>query len=169
MKRREKMPRKKSLFYPYSKFDDYKGNGENCISWFISGRKKPIADYSKLICSSLTLNGSEEIERQQMALNEFFTDKEADQLNQYLSSHQEYSLGQFSVQTIALPVKSKLAPLSEVPRANYRYLYSLFKDEGYNLDFKVLGFYLGKYNHLLPKNYHVGSLMYKLYNDPIPV
>ena len=91
------MPKIKYLQYPYTYFENYKGNGPMCISWFISGQKKPVAQYSKLICSSLNLSSPQEIELQQKAVNEFFTSKETDQLDQYLSSHKDFSLGKFSV------------------------------------------------------------------------
>ena len=156
------------LYYPYSKFENYKGNGENCISWLYLGRQRSVAPYNQIISSDLNLSGTDS-KLQQEAVNEFFTQEEAEQLREYLAENPDFSESEFGANHIYLPVKTQMAPLSSIPRASYRYLFPIFQAPGYNLNFKVVGFYLGNYNYPLPKKYVEGSVMYKLYNDPVSV
>lgn len=155
------------LYYPFSTVENYKGFGKICVSWYVYGREEPVYTVNQSIPVTLGLTSDKELKRQMVSINEYFTESERDELQLYLSKHPDFSAGTYDWLDINLPVTKKLAPLSFVPKGKQRYLYPIFKRDDYDLDFSVVGFYVGKHNDLIRKEYHPGSIMHKLYHDPV--
>lgn len=100
------------------------------------------------------------------AVDEYFTQEEMNELKDYLANHPTYSHGSFEHNLIYLPLKTSQASLTNIPKAEKRNFYPLFKEPGYNLQFKSIGFYLENYNFPYCKKYADDLSIYKLYNNP---
>jgi hypothetical protein len=158
-----------TLYYPYSEIENFDGHDIVCVSWFCYGRQHPVASYEELIQDFNEIEDEEDIKRQKMAINEYFSFDELNELKDYLSKHPVYSSAEFSSTSIYIPFRRKQAPLTTVPRADKRHFYPIYQDENYPLNFKAVGFHLENYNYPFSKIYEPDKAMYKLYNDPVTV
>jgi len=156
------------LYFPYSVVKNFNDYDNACISWFIYARINSVAPQNELIQDFDNIKDENLRKMQQTAVDEYFTLEEMNQFKIQLSNHPEYSNSSFSFNKIYLPIRYIQAPLSTIPRGNRRNFYPIYQEPGYNLSFKVVGFYLEKYNFPYYKKYEEGKSIYKLYNDPIP-
>ena len=85
------MQSKITLYYPYSEIEDFDGLDKVCISWFCYGRKNPVAPYDQLIQDFNNIQDEEDIKRQKIAINEYLTLEESNELKNYLQQHESYS------------------------------------------------------------------------------
>lgn len=122
------------LFKAWSKFNNFNGQDQVTVNWFVVGRPKPIAPYEDVIIQYDETD--EEAWCDQLYINEFFTEAEITELRDYLlQSHQV----ELEVEELPLPVMSGSLSYGLILISGENQFYSLADEEGYNLSVSVLG------------------------------
>lgn len=103
--------------------------------WFVSGRQEPIAPYDQCIEN---YEPSVPHSEPEVALDECFTLEEVTALAEYLKSyHNEHC----EIKEVELPIKENTMPTGAIPCGGTCQQHSLTGYKGYDLSFRVSGYY----------------------------
>lgn len=119
----------------YRAWSIYKDSSEESeINWFVVGRTEPVIPYEKSIIDYDP--DYDESKYDELYVNEFFTKKELEDLQRYLSA--EHRLELFS-QEVPLPVEQGGRPYGLMLISGLKGFYMLAEESEYDLSISVLG------------------------------
>lgn len=127
------------LYKAWSVVDNFMGQDQVRLDWFVVGRTVPLAPYRELIHDY-----DEDVEDccyDQILVNELFTESEGEELRAYLGSSHQLDL---QLEEVTVPVKSGGLSFGLLLISGEKSFYSLADEEGYNLPLSILGHYDGK-------------------------
>ncbi len=139
------------LYKAWSVVDNFSGQEQVRLDWFVVGRTVPLAPYAELI-----QNYDEEVEDScydQILVNELFAESELEELRAYLARSHRLDL---QSEELIMPVKSGGLSYGLLLISGEKDFYTLADEEGYNLPLSILGHYDGKgraFPALLPDIY----------------
>ena len=127
------------LYRAFSFVDNHQGLSNVYFTWFYHQRQKPLALYDELIEGYVELNKKEKAHAQRY-VDELFIDEEVEAFCELL--HDVYEIESFIVEK-PLPVSLDDMDESKIDIEVHTYggIYMLSEEKGYNLPFKVWGYY----------------------------
>lgn len=127
------------LYKAWSVVDDFMGQDQVRLDWFVVGRTVPIAPYAELIRDYY--EDGEDACYDRILVDELFTEPEAEELKTYLAQSHQLEV---QVEEAALPVKSGGLSCGLLLMSGEKSFYALADEEGYTLSRSVLGRYDAK-------------------------
>jgi hypothetical protein len=127
------------LYKAWSVVDDFMGQDQVRLDWFVVGRTVPVAPYAELIRDYY--EDGEDACYDQILVDELFTEPEAEELKIYLAQSHQLDL---QMEEVALPVKSGGLSCGLLLMSGEKNFYTLADEEGYSLSLSILGHYAGK-------------------------
>lgn len=127
------------LYKAWSVVDNFMGQDQVRLDWFVVGRTVPFAPYAELI-----QDYDETVEDScfdQILVNELFTESEGEELRAYLGRSHQLDL---QLEEVTLPLKSGGLSYGLLLISGEKSFYTLADEEGYNLRLSVLGHYDSK-------------------------
>jgi hypothetical protein len=124
------------LYKAWSVVDNFMGQDQVRLDWFVVGRTVPLAPYAELI-----QDYDEDIEDScfdQVLVNELFTESEGEELRTYLDRSHQLDL---QLEEVAVPVKPGGLSYGLLLISGEKSFYTLADEEGYNLRLSILGHY----------------------------
>jgi hypothetical protein len=127
------------LYKAWSVVDDFMGQDQVRLDWFIVGRTLPVAPYAELIRDYY--EDGEDACYDQILVDELFTEPEAEELKTYLAQSHQLEV---QLEEVALPLKSGGLSCGLLLMSGEKSFYALADEEGYSLSRSVLGRYDAK-------------------------
>lgn len=127
------------LYKAWSIVDNFMGQDQVRLDWFVVGRTVPLGSYNELI-----QDYDDDLEDScydQVLVNELFTDSEGEELRAYLDRAHQLDL---QLEEVTLPVKRGGLSYGLLLISGEKSFYTLADEEGYNLNLSILGHYDGK-------------------------
>lgn len=127
------------LYKAWSVVDNFMGQDQVRLDWFVVGRTEPLMPYTELI-----QDYDEDVEDcwcDQVLVNELFNESEREELRAYLGSVHQLDL---HFEEVTVPVKSGGLSYGLLLVSGEKSFYALADEDGYNLGLSILGHYDGK-------------------------
>ena len=152
------------LYKAWSVVDNFMGQDQVRLNWFVIGRPVPVLPYAELIQDYD--EDEEDSCYDQVLVNELFTECEGEELRAYLGKSHQLDL---QLEEVTLPVKPGGLSYGLLLISGEKGFYTLADEEGYNLRLSILGHYDGKgmatSASLSDKDINMGtSFLEKLFN-----
>jgi len=152
------------LYKAWSVVDNFMGQDQVTLNWFVVGRPVPLMPYAELI-----EDYDEDEENScydQVLVNELFTASEGEELRAYLSKSHQLDM---ELEEVTVPVKPGGLSYGLLLISGEKSFYTLADEEGYNLSLSILGHYDAKgmatVNSLSERDIHMGtSFLEKVFN-----
>lgn len=127
------------LYKACSVVDNFMGQDQVRLDWFVVGRTVPLAPYAELIQDYDADN--EDSCFDQVLVNELFTEFEGEELRAYLGKSHQLDL---QLEEVTLPVKPGGLSYGLLLISGEKSFYTLADEEGYDLSLSILGHYDGR-------------------------
>jgi len=127
------------LYKAWSIVDNFMGQDQVRLDWFVVGRTAPLVPYAELI-----QDYDDDLDDScydQVLVNELLTESEGDELRAYLARSHQLDL---QLEEVTLPVKPGGLSYGLLLISGEKSFYTLADEEGYNLSLSILGHYDGK-------------------------
>ena len=127
------------LYKAWSVVDNFMGQDQVRLNWFVVGRTVPLVPYAELI-----QDYDDDLEDScydQVLVNELLTESEGEELRAYLGTSHQLDL---QLEEVTLPVKPGGLSYGLLLISGEKSFYTLADEEGYNLKLSILGHYDGK-------------------------
>lgn len=133
------------LYSVYSLVRDFAYEGtiyeEVKVTWFVAGRRTPLASYAVVIQDYAQLGEKEHLFPEEY-VDELFSRQEAEALQQHLD--RRGGMTTFS-EPVELPVLANASGCRRLPRGGGNDFLGLFREKGYPLPFQVEGYFSVRY------------------------
>src|SRR5262249_53069985 len=116
---------------------EFQGCKDVHLDWFMEGRKGPIASYAEMIAGYDP--SSEHACYPEGCVDGLFTADESDQLLRYLNEH--HGGDAHLIKPAKLPISMNQIGFGAIPVGGAQDYYMLYKEDGYDLPFKIMGYY----------------------------
>lgn len=148
------------LYKAWSFVDNFMGQDQVRLDWFVVGRTAPLVPYAELI-----KDYDKDLEDScydQVLVNELFADSEVEELRAYLGRSHQLDL---QLEEVTLPVKPGGLSYGLLLISGEKSFYTLADEEGYNLSLSILGHYDGEgmaaSNSLSERDINMGTSFFR--------
>lgn len=107
------------------------------VSWFVVGRRAPLAPYEQVIQEYDRLDAKDRVFPEEY-VDELFSRQEAEALKRYLDRRPEVTT---FIEPVELPAMANASGCRRLPRGGGGDFIGLFKEKGYALPFQVEGYF----------------------------
>jgi hypothetical protein len=137
------------LYHVTTVVKEYNGHKNVSFKWFFAGMRHSRLPYTELIAGYDP--DDEDIHYPEGAVDEMFTEDEANQLKSYLDREHGGS-GTTSIKAAEIPIPKNTISAGALPVGGPQDLYQLQNEDRYDLPFEVMGYFDLRQHELIDKS-----------------